>query len=98
MIPHSSSELKQSSTAKTSLGCGFEPSSILSWFVAKKMSELNATAQVPEEIVDAQAADGPECKSEEIGSNPSLPSIDTQRGDVIYTSFGDFLRLTEVLE
>ena len=61
------------------------------------MSELNATVHSPEELPDPQAADGPERESEEISSNPSLSSIDTQRGDIIYTSFGDSLRLTEVL-
>ncbi len=61
------------------------------------MSELKTTAHAPEKPADPQAADGPVCESEEIGSNPSLPSIDTQRGDVIYTSFGDSLKLTEVL-
>jgi hypothetical protein len=61
------------------------------------MSELNATAHAPEEPVDPRAADGAERESEEIGNNPSPPSIDTQRGDVIYASFGNSLSLTEVL-
>jgi hypothetical protein len=66
-------------------------------FDAKKMSELKATSHAPEELADLQAPDGPERESEEIGSNPSLPSIDGQRGDVIFTFFGDSLRLTDVL-
>jgi hypothetical protein len=61
------------------------------------MSELNATAHAPEELANRREADASERESEKISSNASLPSIDTQRVDVIYTSFGDSLRLTGVL-
>ena len=67
-------------------------------FDAEEMSELNPATQVPEELIAGpQGADGVESGSWEIGSTPSLPSIDRQDGDVSYTSLWNYLKLTVVL-